>query len=343
MMEKQETDFQKQYREQLLAEEQEELASNQSTINSFTQLCAGKGLNLSKENFNFFRTTGIIAVYPNLLTYLFPDLVLDKEGLYDFGDLTSQFERKRFANGYLYSKDCMLMAHPHFRRSYHPINNFAPRFIEFFWNFSNPQVETHISLDPDRVRINVDDSTYMELDTWFGAKFDKNIAGIPDGMVKLRPPSDIDSGDVYFFFANVYCLDICWETKKGVKSFEAEEFKTEDIKITKDGKEYYPVRYVHAEYDLAQEYFRHFDGAIHFYTSEEYFSRRDSDLNYNAKHNHHIKAVSEKLFKMNGIISVEVWIDFVSHFLTGNPLVFEYFEGVFPPHTLEILEKIRNR
>ena len=32
-----------------------------------------------------------------------------------------------------------------------------------------------------------------------------------------------------------------------------------------------------------KNYFRHFDGAIHFYTENEYLSRRDSDFNYNSK------------------------------------------------------------
>jgi hypothetical protein len=101
------------------------------------------------------------------------------------------------------------------------------------------------------------------------------------------------------------------------------------------------VRYLHAEYDLSLGTFRHVDGAIHYYTEQEYYSRRDSDLNYNAKNSHHIKPASQKLFKMNGSISINTWIEFASHFLAGNPLVFEYFEGTYPPHILELLSKIR--
>jgi hypothetical protein len=40
---------------------------------------------------------------------------------------------------------------------------------------------------------------------------------------------------------------------KGVNAiylFQAEEFKIYEIKILKDGIEYFPVRYIHAEYDL---------------------------------------------------------------------------------------------
>ena len=129
--------------------------------------------------------------------------------------------------------------------------------------------------------------------------------------------------------------------KGRIKSFQAEEFKTEKIKITKEGFTYYPVRYVHAEFDLDKNHFRHFDGAIHFYTEEEYYARRKSDFNYNAKNSTHIKTLSEKLFKLNGVVSIEQWIEFTGHFLTGNSLVFEYFEGKYPDAISEILEKVR--
>lgn len=77
--------------------------------------------------------------------------------------------------------------------------------------------------------------------------------------------------------------------KQRGQKFQAEEFKTESVKLVKDGKEYYPVPYIHAEYDLARRYFRHFDGAINFYTESEYYARIDADFNYNAKGKSQIK------------------------------------------------------
>ncbi|MEP7374635.1 MAG: hypothetical protein ABI675_14670 [Chitinophagaceae bacterium] len=265
----------------------------------------------------------------------------DKEGLFVFDNLLKNFERRGFVNGYLYADNFMLMAHPYFRRGLHDLNNYAPRFVEFFWNHSDPGVEKYISLDNDRVRINVDSTTYMELDTWFGAKFNQNIQEIPDGIVKIRPPADLRESLISFFFRDAYSLDIKWASKEGIKSFQAEEFKTEVVKITKDGIEYYPVRYLHAEYDIGKGYFRHFDGAIHFYTEAEYYSRRNVDFNYNSKTSAHIKTSSQKLFKMNGVVSIDTWIEFTSHFLTGNPLVFEYFEGGYPKHITDMIQKFR--
>lgn len=43
------------------------------------------------------------------------------------------------------------------------------------------------------------------------------------------------------------------------------------------------------------------------------------------------------------VLLVETWIEFSSHFLTGNPLVFEYFEGKYPDYINEMLEKVRLR
>lgn len=338
------TEFQKEYIQSLLEEEKEELANHSAVVKAFKEYMLQFNVILEDSNFKFYRTSGIIATYPNIISLLHADLISDKEGLLDFQKLCNTFDRKPWVTGYLYAKNFMLMAHPYFRRGFHDINHFAPRFVELFWNFTNPKVESFIALDTNQVRINVDDNSYMELDTWYGANFNKEIGSIPDDLVKIRPPLDLENAHIRFFFFSAYSLDIKWETKKGnIKSFQAEEFKMDDVKINRGDTEYFPVRYLHAEYDLENKYFRHFDGAIHFYNETEYFKRRDSDFNHNDKSQSHIKPISEKLFKLNGVISTEVWIEFSCHFFTGNPLIFEYFEGRYPKYILEMIKKVRLR
>ncbi|HCD9233867.1 TPA: hypothetical protein NEG48_000836 [Elizabethkingia anophelis] len=334
-------DTQKEFIKALREEEKEELEKHSSEISAFKEFMKKKGIELTDSNFNFYRTTGIIASYPNIVGLLHGSLVNDKEGLMNFDDLSKNFMKKPFMNGYLYGENFMLMANSYFRRGFYEMNNYAPRFIDHFWDNTNPDIDAYISLDMNRVRINVNDLAYMEFDTWYGAQFNSKIDLIPDGIVKLRPPLDIESFDTSSIFNNAYSLDIKWATKDNIKSFQAEEFKTEEVKIEKNGIEYYPVRYIHAEYDIEKGYFRHFDGAIHFYTESEYYNRRDSDFNYNNKNQGHIKTLSQKLFKMNGIVDISTWIKFSSHFFTGNPLVFEYFEGKYPDNINEILEKIK--
>jgi len=57
----------------------------------------------------------------------------------------------------------------------------------------------------------------------------------------------------------------------------------------------------------------------------------------------HIEARSNKVFKINGPLKTENWVELCSHFFTANPLIFEYFSGEYPKHTTETLRRIRAR
>lgn len=329
------------YKKNMLEEEKSQLLSNAENITRFKNLCAEKGIQLSDANFSYIQTIGIVASYPNLLSILKTEIKEDKEELVSYNILNNHFKKGGFNGGYLYDPNYIIMAHPYFRRWFYTNNNFAPMFLDLFWRLQKPELDLSIAMDFDRVRINVDNSAIMELDTWYGANFTKEINQIPDGVSKLRPPRDIEDRHISFFFSNAYSLDTLWETKNGIKTFQAEEFKTQEVKIIIGGKEFYPVRYIHAEFDLDQGFFRHFDGAIHLYTESEYYQRRDSDLNFNSKNSHQIKANSRKLFKMNGAVDINTWVEFSSHFFTGNPLIIEYFEGKYPDYIIDFLEKVR--
>jgi hypothetical protein len=224
----------------------------------------------------------------------------------------------------------------------HPANNWAPRFIDLFWRFGAAGMEKYIALDEDRVRIDVEGLGYFEADTWFGAPFDEDVRNIRPGIVKLRPPSDLDPMYVSFLFADTYCLDIKWSESNGVKVFQALEIKTERTKVQIEGRDYFPARYLHAEFDLGANCFRHFDGAIQLLTEEEYLQRRDSDFNMTLKNPAHVKARSTKVFKINGPLETADWVEFCCHFYPANPLTFEYFSGAYPEHVTETLGRIRD-
>ncbi len=82
--------------------------------------------------------------------------------------------------GLLQTDQFILLAHPHFRRGYHRLNNYAPQFVDLFWQLNELEVSRFIGLDEDRVRINLDNRMYMELDTWYGAPFSKQVDKIPN-------------------------------------------------------------------------------------------------------------------------------------------------------------------
>jgi hypothetical protein len=225
----------------------------------------------------------------------------------------------------------------------HPDANWAPRFLEFLWAFDAPGVQKYIAIDEDRVRINIDSSTYLEEDAWHGAPFNEDIRAIEAGTVKLRPPLDIDPNLINFLFSDAYCLDIKWSEANGIKTFVSLEIKTEKVRLELDGNIYFPARYMHAEFDISANCFRHFDGAVQLFLEDEYLQRRESDFNMNAKTTDHIKARSKKLFKLNGPINVKSWVELCCQFYTANPLTIEYFSKALPARINDTLAKIRAR
>ncbi|MEP7374634.1 MAG: hypothetical protein ABI675_14665 [Chitinophagaceae bacterium] len=55
------SDFRRQYRESLIEEEKEELANHSKQINSFKEFMGQKGVILTKDNFKYQQTVGIVA------------------------------------------------------------------------------------------------------------------------------------------------------------------------------------------------------------------------------------------------------------------------------------------
>jgi hypothetical protein len=316
-----------------------QLNAHHETIEAFKNLAARKGLALADSNFSYAQKIGVVATAPGLVEWLIGPLKRERDELLSFRMLTKS-GHDHLHGGYFAREQFTLMAHPHFRRMLHGANHFAPRFIELFWAFEKCGVSKFIALDEDRVMLNTGGGYVMELDTWFGAPFKEDISKVQDGTVKLAPPQNLDGQEISWFFADAHCLDIKWATKDGIKTFQAQEIKSEAICLSLHGETFFPVRYLHAEFDTRSGFFRHFDGAMQYFTEAEYRARRDSDFNYNAKNDHKIKARSKKLFKLNGDIKTEEWSNLCSHFFTGNPLMFEYFNGTYPSHIIETLARI---
>ncbi len=327
----------------LKEESRKQLAAAAGLIARFTDMAESKGVLLYADSFEYIQTIGIVAKAKGIARKLLGPVTAERDGLLPFNGIASRLPPSHFGGGCFSGPDFILMAHPCYRRSMSLVNNWAPRFIDLFWGFDGPGIEKYIAIDEDRVRINVDGGHYFEADTWFGAPFDEDIRNIKPGIVKLRPPLDLDSMDISMFFADVYCLDIKWSESDGIKSFQALELKTEGTRVEVEGQYYYPARYLHAEYDLKADCFRHFDGAIQLFTDDEYFQRRNSDFNMVMKNSAHIKARSTKVFKINGPLRTKDWVEFCCHFFAKNPLFFEYFTGEYPQRLTQIIENIRMR
>lgn len=320
----------------------EQVAAHRKEIAAFQRYCQDLGVALSEENFSFIPTIGLIATKAGVASALSKLPPSPRDGLISFGDLDKKFTISKSEPGFFTGEHFSLMAHPAFRRGMHPINNFAPKFLDKFLELDAGSVERQIAVDENRVRLNVATGHYIEFDTWYGPKYSKRIRDIPNGTTKLRPPQDIETFYISTHFSDCYCLDVRWRQSGQIKTFEAMELKgTQVSQPTEDGPEH-PVRYCHAEFDLIQDVFRHFDGAVQHFGREGYLRRRDSDFNVDFKCEGPEKARSKKIFKINGTLDTAAWVELTIQFFAGNPLAFEYFSGGLPSHISEFLSKIRN-
>lgn len=323
--------------------EEKALGDAAAQVDEFKQLAQSKDVQVADITFRYSPPLGITASAPGLLRALLDVKPDGRDGLFSWPALMGSLQPSKFSEGTLRGNGFMALAHPCFRRQMHPMNNWAPRFIALFWALEDTNWEKSIALDEDRVRIDLDGPGYAEADTWYGPPFNREISQLQSGNVKLRPPADLTESRLEFFFSSAYCIDVRWSDSGSIRTFQALELKIDKVQLEFDGVMYHPARYMHAEFDTQQGTFRHFDGAVQYLTDAEYHARRDSDFSMVYKSTQHVKPKSKKVFKLNGIIEIDTWVELASHFFAGNPLMFEYFNGTFPQHILDLLTRIRAR
>lgn len=327
----------------LAQEKADELENNKSLIKAFIGYCKPFEIDLNPSNFYYQKGLGILCNSNDIVRKINPQLTMSKEVLFDFHYLLKTYTKKSFSEGALFADNYIIFASNYFRRGFYENNNFAPRFIDHVWRYDFQENEVSLALDLNRVSIDTEGPVSIELDTWYGAKFSENIAAIKDGVTNLRPPQYLNEFELDFAFASAYALDIYWCSYENIKVFQALEFKQSNIIIKIQGNSYFPMRYVHAEYDLDKGVFRHFDGAIQFYTEAEYYERRDNNFNSKTKGEYQVKSQYKKLFKINNDFSVDYWIKFTSHFFAKNPLILEYFEGKEPDYLVPYIEAFKKQ
>jgi hypothetical protein len=111
--------------------------------------------------------------------------------------------------------------------------------------------------------------------------------------------------------------EFLWQYKEGIKTLHIEELSSLDHMFAS----YYLNRYVHCERDILHKYTRHFDGAVKVYTGDAYQKRLDSHMPRAKKCLRKIK-----LFRIDGHIYDEQWIDLISSFYRDNEMLIEFFD-----------------
>ncbi len=220
-------------------------------------------------------------------------------------------------DGAIQYKDYLLHYHQFLRRGFSSNPNF-----DFLGKLARYRLDTQdsntfrIAIDHRRIMKFDDFRQVMELDTWYGPQF---------ASEKLDDPTFIGLtvvGRIYPHSLDSYPLEkteFFWKTNEGesIKTLEIEELSSPSNPYDN----WHINRYIHAERDIHNKTFRHFDGAAKVYAQHNYCNRLSHTMPQNDRPSHYIK-----LFRIDGAINLNDWVSLVSMFYKGNEMVIEYFD-----------------
>ena len=260
----------------------------------------------------------VLSAYPELKDRI------DSDGLLHIDDALRLFD------GGIEYKGHILHYHQFLRRGFksNPNFDFLGRFIRCYHQ-TKGRNGFRIAIDHRRI---MPKEYYMHIgehDAWFGPPFDRGKLDDPNAVgltvVKRIRPSLFD-----LFGTKLDRTEFYWSHKDGVKTFEVEEMSSE----SKCFDSYYLNRYVHSERDVNLRVLRHFDGAVKVYLKDDYSQRMATQLPKELKSHKKVK-----LFRIDGDVDIDEWIELICLFFKSNEMLIEYFN----PEQFEKMfgEKIR--
>lgn len=263
-----------------------------------------------------FANSEVFKIYPEL------QKVTDDDGLLYLDD------RFRLSDSGIEYKDHVLQYHQFLRRRYtsQPNFDFLGTFINYY-SESNGINEFRIAIDHRRVMPKEFFQRIVELDTWYGPRFDRSKLDDPSAtgvtVVKLQ----ISGPMKRLFFSGLERTEFFWSYRDGIKTFQAEEVSEE----SNIHDAYYLNRYVHSERDVAHQILRHFDGAVKIYLKDAYAERLAKIMPDQPKSHwkpklFRIDARKDEAGSYIGGINIDNWIELTSMFFKGNVMVIEYFD-----------------
>ena len=247
----------------------------------------------------------VLSVLPELSE------LVDDDGLIK---LTSEFTL--FDGGIRY-REFVLHYHQFLRRGFSSNPNFD--FLGTLARYRNEtggNNEFRIAIDHRRLMRLDDYRQIIELDKWYGPAFDPDKLDDPDyvglTVVGRIYPNSLDSHPIDK-------TEFLWKRNEGasIKTLEIEELSSP----TKPYDGWHINRYVHAERDMANHVFRHFDGAAKVYAQDNYSERIGQTMPHHMSCNHYVK-----LFRIDGGILLDDWLSLIGMFYKGNEMVIEYFD-----------------
>ena len=266
------------------------------------------------------------AIEPGLASVMFPEFFapssahVDKDGLVDFNYLQTRTRQIQPGVFHEPERDILLFAHCYFRRSLSLRNGLNAYVLQSFTDAAQlGGVTARLRLDADLIGHPASARARIELEYWHGPKYDDDIATIPAGVAEYKN----SDGDRHY--SRIDKTQFWWkepETRSStsfhqIRTFEVEELiEDESPGLSAD---MYGCRYAHAEYDMADRIFSHFDGAIRSYPGDAYMERIERRIDRAGKH-----AEYTKLFRLDGALPVAMWKRVLTDWYRGNRLIPEY-------------------
>ena len=253
--------------------------------------------------------------------------LIDGDGLVQLTDEFTLFD------GGIRYRDFVLHYHQFLRRGFSSNPNF-----DFLGTLARYRNETggenafRVAIDHRRIMRLDDYRQTIERDTWYGPAFDREKLDDPDyvglTVVGRIHPNSLDSYPIEK-------TEFFWKRNEGdsIKTVEIEELSS----TSRPYDNWHINRYVHAERDMCNQVFRHFDGAVKVYAQNNYAKRIGQTMPHHMRCNHYVK-----LFRIDGEILLDDWLSLVGMFYKGNEMVIEYFDpDLFDDKFRPIRERLR--
>ncbi|MCG9512773.1 hypothetical protein MCL32_14290 [Acinetobacter pittii] len=278
---------------------------------------------LSKINKDFISEDAIVVqrecisiLDKNIAKKMFPEIFLGNET--DKHSLISLKELNPIAPGVFEHKGVAVFAHRFFRRSLSQFNNLNSPFLEKIQNLiSKDELDLKIAIDPHSLGLIESYKSPIELDFWWGPKFNNNLNDIPLG-VSLHKSNEKEE-----FFSGVSRTEFWWHRQDGIQSLECEEVRAKPSYgfSNERSEELYGCRYVHSMINKEGKAY-HLDGAVRVYNEEQFINRLDVDITKAGKNTEYYK-----VWRIDGPIDISLWKSLISDFYKDNHLIGEYFLG----------------
>lgn len=248
----------------------------------------------------------------NIVSKILPNKTIDETNK---RSLISINELEIIAPGVFEIDGYTVFAHRYFRRSLSNLNNLNDIFLKKLIALKdNHNLDVKIAIDPHCIGLKDTYKQPMELEYWWGPKFNDSLLDIPTGVTHYKANED------QRFFHSVSGTDFWWHKQNDIQSLECEEIR--DIPSFGLNNDKYACRYVHSMIDDKTGLAFHLDGAVRIYDEDNFLERVDIDISKAGKNTEYVK-----LWRVDGEISLSLWKELLNDFYRDNHQVGEYLLG----------------